>query len=91
MQTYERDPNRLSGDFAVTVTAIVKITCKSISSLRRVFAFLMLLGRDKRGPADGSNRDDYRGCKIDVEKLDIRFPASMGTPNEAEVETPKNS
>jgi len=29
--------------------------------------------------------------KIDVENLDIRFPASMGTPDGDERETPKNS
>jgi len=41
---YERSPERLANDFVVTVTTIAKLTGKSISSLKRVFAFLRLPG-----------------------------------------------
>jgi ParB family chromosome partitioning protein len=42
LQTYERDRERVPGDVAVTLTAIVNITGKSISSIRRSVALLAL-------------------------------------------------
>ena len=42
--TYGREPERVSEALAVTVAAIAKLTGKSISSLKRVFAFLRLPG-----------------------------------------------
>jgi len=42
LQTYDRDRNRLPEDVAATVAVIAKISGKSTTSLKRLFAFLKL-------------------------------------------------
>ena len=42
LQTYDRDQSRVPEDVAFSLNAIVNITGKSMSSVRRVFAFLKL-------------------------------------------------
>lgn len=66
LQTYDQDRNRLPEDVAATVNAIVNISCKSICSIRRVFAFLKLpdptkevLRKDRIGVSQGHLFADY--------------------------------
>jgi hypothetical protein len=53
LQTYDRDKTRLSETVAFTVNAIVNITGKSTTSLRRVFAFIKLPGEIKEALRTG--------------------------------------